>query len=67
MTDCPHEIVHKETGRIVGEYKNYAEAYAAYEKLGTGNMSDHAIGVIMVYDKEARTYVPKRNQENTNA
>ena len=55
MTDCPHEIVHKETGRTIGEYRNYAEAYAAYERLG----SDHAIGVIMVYDKEARTYVPK--------
>ena len=61
MKDWAHEIVHKESGRIVGEYRNYAEAYAAYEKLGTGNdgMSDHAIGVIMVYDKEARTYVPK--------
>ena len=64
MTDCPHEIVHKETGRTIGVYKNYAQAYAAYEKLGTGNdgMTDHAIAVIMVYDKAARTYVPKTNQ-----
>ena len=69
MKDYPHEIVHKETGRTIGEYKNYAEAYAAYEKLGTGNdgMSSHAIGVVEVYDKIARTYVPKKNQENTNA
>jgi len=67
--DCPHEIVHKETNKTIGEYKNYKEAYAAYEKLGTGNdgMTDHAIAVIMVYDKESRTYVPKKNQENTNA
>ena len=66
--DCPHEIVHKETGRIVGEYKDYAQAYAAYERLGTGNegMSEHSIGVVMVYDKEARTYKPK-NQEKSNA
>ena len=62
--DYPHEIVHKETGRTIGEYKNYAQAYAAYEKLGTGNdgMTDHAIAVVMVYDKAARTYVPKTNQ-----
>ena len=62
--DYPHEIVHIETNRTIGEYKNYAQAYAAYEKLGTGNdgMSDHSIGVIMVYDKAARTYVPKTNQ-----
>ena len=67
--DCPHEIVHIETNKTIGEYKNYKEAYAAYEKLGTGNdgMTDHAISVIMVYDKESRTYVPKKNQENTNA
>ena len=64
MKDWAHEIVHKESGRIVGEYKNYAEAYAAYEKLGTGNdgMSDHSIGIIMVYDKDARMFVPKSNQ-----
>ena len=62
--DYPHEIVHIETNRTIGEYKNYAQAYAAYEKLGTGNegMSDHAIGMVMVYDKAARTYVPKTNQ-----
>jgi hypothetical protein len=64
IEDCPHHITHKETGRTIGEYKNHAQAYAAYEKLGTGNdgMSDHSIGVIMVYDKAARTYVPKTNQ-----
>lgn len=64
MNDYPHEIVHKESGRTVGEYKNYAEAYAAYEKLGTGNdgMADHAIGVVMVYDTQARTYVPKKGE-----
>jgi hypothetical protein len=64
MKDWAHEIVHKESGRIVGEYKNYAEAYAAYERLGTGNdgMSDHSIGIVMVYDKDARMFVPKTNQ-----
>lgn len=62
--DYPHEIVHIETNRTIGEYKNYAQAYAAYEKLGTGNdgMSDHAIGVIMVYDKDARMFVPKKGE-----
>jgi hypothetical protein len=47
--DKPHYIVHKETDKIIGTYKNYAEAYAAYEKLGTGNdgMTDHAIGLVM--------------------
>lgn len=69
IKDCYHYIVHKETNKIIGEYKNHAEAYAAYEKLGTGNngMTDHAIGVVEVYDKIAHTYVPKQNQENTNA
>jgi hypothetical protein len=59
--DYPHELVHIKTNRTIGEYENYAQAYAAYEKLGTGNdgMTDHAIAVIMVYDKAARTYVPK--------
>jgi hypothetical protein len=42
--DKPHEIVNKETGRIVGTCPNYAQAYAAYEKLGW-EMSEHAIGV----------------------
>lgn len=62
--DYPHEIVHIETNRTIGEYDNYAQAYAAYEKLGTGNngMTDHAIAPIMVYDKAARAYVPKTNQ-----
>ena len=50
MTDSrPHEIIHKETGKVIGTYASYAEAYAAYEKLGTGNdgMSDHAIGEVV--------------------
>jgi hypothetical protein len=57
----PHEIINKETGETIGTYATYAEAMAAYEKLGTGNggMSDHAIGPVMVYDKTLRTYVPK--------
>jgi len=44
----PYEIIHKETGRVIGSYANYAEAYKAYEKLGTGNegMTDHAIGLV---------------------
>jgi len=47
--DKPHYIIHKETGKIIGTYKNYAQAYDAYEKLGTGNdgMTDHAIGLVM--------------------
>ena len=52
----PHEITHKETGRVVGTYATYEAAYAAYEKL---SMTDHAIGPVMVYDEAARTYVPK--------
>jgi hypothetical protein len=52
----PHEIVHKETGQVVGTYATYEAAYAAYEKL---SMTDHAIGPVMVYDKTARIYVPK--------
>ena len=52
----PHEIIHKETGRVVGTYATYEAAYAAYEKL---SMTDHAIGPVMVYDETARTYVPK--------
>ena len=41
-----HEIVHKESGRIIGTYPNWEKAYEAYNQLGTGNdgMSDHAIG-----------------------
>ena len=42
----PHEIIHKETGKIVGTYANYADAYKAYEKLGW-EMTDHAIGLVM--------------------
>jgi hypothetical protein len=54
----PHEIIHKETDRVVGTYASYEEAMAAYEKLGW-EMTDHAIGPVMVYDKTARTYVQK--------
>jgi hypothetical protein len=44
----PHEIVHKETGKVIGTYPTYDEAYKAYEKLGRGpeGMTDHAIGLI---------------------
>ena len=42
----PHEIIHKETGQIVGTYATYEAAYAAYEKLGW-EMTDHAIGPVM--------------------
>jgi len=50
MTDNrPHEIINKETGKVIGTYATYAQAYAAYEKLGTGNdgMTDHAIGLVL--------------------
>ena len=49
IEDRPHYIVHKDTDQIIGTYANYAEAYAAYEKLGTGNdgMTDHAIGLVL--------------------
>lgn len=47
--DKPHYIIHKETGKVIGMYDNYALAYAAYERLGTGNdgMTDHAIGLVL--------------------
>ena len=54
----PHEIIHKETGRVVGTYPTYEAAYAAYDKLGW-EMTDHAIGAVMVYDETKRTYVSK--------
>jgi hypothetical protein len=54
----PHEIIHKETGQVVGTYATYEAAYAAYKKLGW-EMTEHAIGPVMVYDKTARTYVQK--------
>jgi hypothetical protein len=46
MNKTPHEIVHKESGRIIGTYPTWDKAYEAYNQLGTGNdgMSDHAIG-----------------------
>jgi len=62
VKDYAHEIVHKESGRVIGEYKNYEEAYAAYEKLGASNMSDHAIGLVEVYDKRTHTFVPKKGE-----
>jgi hypothetical protein len=48
VEDEPHEIVHKETGKVVSTHKNHKDAYAAYEKLGRGpeGMTDHAIGHI---------------------
>jgi hypothetical protein len=56
-----HEIINKETGKIISTHATYEDAIKAYEKLGTGNggMSDHAIGEVLVYDKTTRTYVPK--------
>lgn len=41
-----YEIIEKETGQVISTHATYDEAYAAYEKLGTGNggMTDHAIG-----------------------
>ena len=41
-----YEIINKETGETIGTYATYAEAMAAYEKLGTGNggTTDHALG-----------------------
>ena len=48
VEDEPHEIVHKETGKVISTHKNYKDASAAYEKLGSGSegMTDHAIGHI---------------------
>jgi hypothetical protein len=48
MNKTPHEIVHKESGRIIGTYPTWDKAYEAYNQLGTGNdgMSDHAIGEV---------------------
>jgi hypothetical protein len=43
--NCPHEIVNKETGKVIGTYPSYEEAYKAYEKLGW-EMTDHAIGLV---------------------
>jgi hypothetical protein len=54
----PHEITHKETGRVVGTYATYEDACTAYDELGW-KMTDHAIGPVMVYDETARTYVQK--------
>ena len=41
-----YEIINKETGETIGTYATYEDAFAAYEKLGTGSggMTDHAIG-----------------------
>ena len=38
-----HEIVHKESGRIIGTYPNWEKAYEAYGQLGY-EQTDHAIG-----------------------
>ena len=38
-----HEIVHKESGRIIGTYPNWQKAYEAYGQLGY-EQTDHAIG-----------------------
>ena len=48
VEDEPHEIIHKETGKVVSTHKNHKDAYSAYEKLGRGpeGMTDHAIGHI---------------------
>ena len=54
----PHEIIHKETGRVVGTYATYEDACIAYDELGW-EMTDYAIGPVMVYDETKRTYVPK--------
>ena len=40
----PHFIVHKDTGKIIGTYASYEEAYIEYEKLGW-EMTDYAIGL----------------------
>ena len=53
-----YEIIEKDTGKIIGTYATYEAAVVAYEKLGWA-MVDHAIGEVLVYDKTARTYVPK--------
>jgi hypothetical protein len=45
IENLPHEIVHKETGRTVGVYADYAQAYAAYQELGW-EMTDNAIGLV---------------------
>ena len=38
-----HEIVHKESGRIIGTYPNWQKAFEAYGQLGY-EQTDHAIG-----------------------
>ena len=53
-----YEIIEKETGKVISTHATYEEAFKAYEKLGW-SMTDHAIGEVLVYDKTARTYVPK--------
>ena len=45
MTDNrTYEIVNKETGKVIGTYPTFEEAYNAYEKLGW-EMTDYAIGL----------------------
>jgi hypothetical protein len=43
MNKTPHEIVHKESGRIIGTYPTWDKAYEAYGQLGY-EQTDHAIG-----------------------
>lgn len=41
-----YEIIHKETGRVIGTYPTYEQACEAYDKLGW-EASDHAIGEVL--------------------
>jgi hypothetical protein len=52
--DEPHEIVHKDTGKIVSTHKNFKDAYSAYQDLSKA--SDHAIG-----------HIPKKTNEEVEA
>jgi len=45
MNKTPHEIVHKESGRIIGTYPTWDKAYEAYNQLGY-EQTDHAIGEV---------------------
>lgn len=41
----PHEIVHKESGRVIGTFPSWEKAYEAYTQLGY-EQTDHAIGQV---------------------
>ena len=45
MNKTPHEIVHKESGRIIGTYPTWDKAFEAYTQLGY-EQTDHAIGEV---------------------